>query len=108
MDTTKSPDAGTSAFWSAARTCAHENGIRPQLNISGERGLEKQGINGMDLPGAKLDDAEESQSFEDSEMEDRSEDGNEDQVGVMKPGTTLRRPRRRRRMMRKPKSMKRR
>ena len=34
----------------------------------------------MDLPGAKLDDAEESQSFEDSEMDDRSEDGNEDQV----------------------------
>ena len=80
MDTTKSSDARTSPFWSAAMTCAHENGIRPQLNISGERGLEKQGINGMDLPGAKLDDAEDSKSFEDSEMEDRSESGNEDQV----------------------------
>ena len=80
MDTTKSSDARTSTFWSAAMTCAHENGIRPQLNISGERGLEKQGINGIDLPGAKLDDAEESQSFEDSEMDDRSEDGNEDRM----------------------------
>ena len=61
-------------------TCAHEQGIRPQRNMSGERGLKKQGIHGMDLSDAKLDEAEESQSFEDSERDDFSEDDNQDRV----------------------------